>query len=79
MEKKYLKSADIAEIRKRFETQFFYEEFLSVPFGVLSRIFFKDGSNSLMRFAFTADQFLDRNFEWIRKWFRHVLIDGVRK
>jgi len=74
-----LRFCDISEIKKRFETQFFYEEFLSVPFGVLSGVFFKDGSNSLMRFAFTADQFLDRNFEWLRNWFRHVLIDGVRK
>ena len=74
-----LRVCDIVEIKKRFETQFFYEEFLSVPFGVLSGMFFKDGSNSLMRFAFSADQILDRNFEWIRNWFRHVLIDGVRK
>ena len=74
-----LRACDIAEIKKRFETQFFYEEFLSVPLGVLSGMFFKDGSNGLMQFAFTADQFLDRNFEWLRNWFRHVLIDGVRK
>ena len=74
-----LRVCDITEIKKRFETQFFYEEFLSVPFGVLSGMFFKDGSNGLMRFAFNADQFLDRNFEWLRNWFRHVLIDGVRK
>jgi len=74
-----LRVYDIAEIKKRFETQFFYEEFLSVPFGVLSGMFFKNGSNGLMRFAFNADQFLDRNFEWLRNWFRHVLIDGVRK
>ena len=74
-----LRVCDIVEIKKRFETQFFYEEFLSVPFGVFSGMFFKDGSNSLMRFAFTADQFLDRNFEWLRNWFRHVLIDGARK
>ena len=74
-----LRACDIIKIQKRFETHFFYEEFLSVPFGVFSGMFFKDGSNSLMRFAFTADQFLERNFEWIRNWFRHVLIDGVRK
>ena len=74
-----IRVCDIVEIKKHFETHFFYEEFLSVPFGVLSGIFFKDGSNGLMRFAFSADQFLDRNFEWIRNWFRHVLIDGVRK
>ena len=74
-----LRACDILEIKKRFKTQFFYEEFLSVPFGVLSRMFFKDGSNGLMRFAFAADQFLDRNFKWIRNWFRHVLIYGVRK
>ena len=56
-----------------------YFLFLSVPFGDLSRIFFKDGSNGLMRFAFAADQFVHSNFEWIRNWFRHVLIDGTRK
>ena len=74
-----LRICDIAEIEKRFEPQFFYEEFFSVPFGVLSGMFFKDGSNGLMRFAFSIDQFLDRNFEWIRNWFRHVLIAGTRK
>ncbi|MEK9628306.1 MAG: class I SAM-dependent methyltransferase [Nitrospinota bacterium] len=74
-----LRKCDIAEINKRFETRFFYEEFLSVPFGVLSGMIFKDGSNSLMRFAFSVDQFLDKNFEWIRYMFRHVLIDGTRK
>ena len=42
-------------------------------------MFFKDGSNGLMQFAFSADQFLDRNFEGIRDWFRHALIDGVKK
>ena len=31
-----LRICDIAEIKKRFHTQFFYEEFLSVPFGIVS-------------------------------------------
>ena len=74
-----LRVCDFSEIKKRFNTEFFYEEFLSVPFGVVSGILFKDGSNALMRFAFSVDQFLDRNFEWIRNLFRHVLIDGTRK
>ena len=74
-----LRVCDIVEIEKRFETQFFYEEFFSVPFGVISRLFFKDKSNGLMRFAFKLDQFLDRNFEWLRNLFRHVLISGTRR
>ncbi|MFT4578483.1 MAG: ubiquinone/menaquinone biosynthesis C-methylase UbiE [Nitrospinales bacterium] len=74
-----LRLCDIAEIKKRFETQFFYEEFLSVPCGVLSGIIFKNPSNSLMRFAFRADQFLESNFEWLRHWFRHALISGTRR
>lgn len=74
-----LRVCDIAEIKKRFETQFFYEEFLSVPLGVISKMLFKNRVNSLMRFAFRLDQFLDRNFEWLRNWFRHVLIAGTRK
>ena len=74
-----LRICDVAEIKKRFQTQFFYEEFFSVPFGVVSGMLFKDGSNALMRFAFRMDQFLDRNFKWVRNLFRHVLIDGTRK
>ena len=74
-----LRVCDIAELKKRFYTQFFYEEFLSVPFGVVSGMLFQDGENALMRCAFSMDQFLDRNFEWIRNLFRHVLIDGTRK
>ena len=73
-----LRLCDIAAIKKRFNTQFFYEEFLSVPCGVLSRMIFKNPDNSLMRFAFTADQFLDRNFALLRNWFRHALISGTR-
>ena len=74
-----LRLCDIAEIKKRFETQFFYEEFLSVPCGVLSGMIFENPSNSLMRFSFRADQFLDRNFAWLRNWFRHALISGTRR
>ncbi len=74
-----LKTRDIVEIEKRFETRIFYEEFLSVPCGVLSRMIFKNPSNSLMRFAFRADRFLDRNFVWLRHWFRHALISGTRR
>jgi ubiquinone/menaquinone biosynthesis C-methylase UbiE len=74
-----LRLCDIAEIKKRFETQFFYEEFLSVPCGVLSGMIFKNPSNSLMRFAFIADQFLECNFGWLRNWFRHALISGTRR
>jgi ubiquinone/menaquinone biosynthesis C-methylase UbiE len=74
-----LRTRDIVEIKKRFETQCFYEEFLSVPCGVFSGLIFKNPSNSLMRFAFRADQFLDHNFSWIRNWFRHVLISGTRR
>ncbi|MDC1122577.1 methyltransferase domain-containing protein [Nitrospinaceae bacterium] len=74
-----LRLCDITEIEKRFETQFFYEELLSVPCGVLSGMLFKNPSNSLMRFAFRVDQFLDRNFSWLRSWFRHALISGTRR
>ena len=74
-----LRICDIAGIEKRFETQFFYEEFLSVPCGVLSGMIFENPSNSLMRFAFRADQFLDRNILWLRNGSRHDLISGTRR
>jgi len=74
-----LRTSDLFEIERRFDSKFYYEELLSVPFGVLSGMILKHPSNSLMRFAFCADQFLDRNFSGLRKWFRHVLITGTRK
>jgi SAM-dependent methyltransferase len=74
-----LRLCDITEIEKRFEPNFFYEEFLSVPCGILSGMIFENPSNSLMRFAFRADQFLDRNFVCLRNWFRHALIAGTRR
>ena len=74
-----LRVCDMAEIKKRFQAQLFYEEFFSVPFGVVSGMLFKDGSNALMRLALSMDQYLDRNFKWIRNYFRHVLIGGRRK
>ena len=74
-----LRTRDIVEIEKRFETRIFYEELLSVPCGVLSGMIFENPSNSLMRFAFRIDQFLDRNFAWLRHWFRHALISGTRR
>ena len=74
-----LRTRDIVEIEKRFDTRIFYEEFLSVPCGVLSGMIFDNPSNSLMRFAFRIDQFLDRNFAWLRHWFRHALISGTRR
>jgi len=70
---------EFEELNRRFEVQAYYEELLSVPLGVLSRLLYKDPSNSLMRFAFRADLFLDKNFDWMRNWFRHALIVGKAK
>ena len=74
-----LRAGDMDEITQRFEVQFFHEQFLSVPAGVLSRVFFKDRDNPLMRCAYRADRFLDSNFAWMRSWFRNIIIAGERK
>jgi ubiquinone/menaquinone biosynthesis C-methylase UbiE len=69
----------IAKIEKRFEPRFFMKSVCQFLRGVLSGVIFENPSNSLMRFAFCANQCLNRNFVWLRNWFRHVLISGTRR
>ena len=74
-----IRVCDIQEIKKRFNAQFFYEEFLSVPLGVISKFIFKDRANFLTRLAYRLDRFIDNNLKFLRYWFRHTLIVGTRK
>ena len=67
---------ELAAIRQRFDSQFHYEQLLSVPFSVLSRLLFKRPDNPLMHAAYLLDRALDRLLPPIRPLYRYVLIVG---
>jgi len=71
--------SELEEIQKRFDTIVYYEEFLSVPFGVVSKVLFSSPANSLMKTAYEIDRFIDSKFPPIRKFYRHAIIAGIRK
>jgi SAM-dependent methyltransferase len=70
---------ELEEIQKRFDTTVYYEEFLSVPFGVVSRVLFSSPVNSLMKTVYEIDRFIDSNFPPIRRFYRHAIIAGTSK
>jgi ubiquinone/menaquinone biosynthesis C-methylase UbiE len=70
---------ELAELQKRFDTTVYYEEFLSVPFGVVSKVLFSSPANNLMRTAYEIDRFIDTKFPPIRRFYRHAIIAGTRK
>ena len=74
-----LRFRDLKAIKNRFHAQFYYEELLSVPFGVLSKLLFKDPANWLMSLVFTIDLALDRWIPPLRYMYRHVVITGSKK
>lgn len=70
---------DIAEIQKRFDATLYYEQFLTVPVGVVSRLLFSDPANFATRLAFELDTFLDRKFPPLRPLYRNLIITGASK
>ena len=79
VDEKPLMFKELAELGKRFDTRHYYEEFFSVPLGVISGLLFDNPSNWLTRLAFNLDLFLNRVFPPLRYLFRHVLVVGTRK
>jgi ubiquinone/menaquinone biosynthesis C-methylase UbiE len=74
-----LRIRELAELRKRFETTFYYEQFLSVPIGVMSRMLFSSPANNLTKAAYKIDRFIDANFPPLRNLYRDVIIAGTSK
>ncbi len=70
---------EINQIRKRFDTRLYFDEFLSVPFGVLSRFIFKNPNNWLMHLVFNLDKALSTSSLPIRYLYRSVIIMGTLK
>jgi ubiquinone/menaquinone biosynthesis C-methylase UbiE len=74
-----LRTQEIAEIEKRFNATFFYQQFLSVPFGLVSKAVFSKPDNVLMKSIYKIDRQIDSKFPPLRNLYRHVIIAGVRK
>lgn len=74
-----LRLREIAEIQRRFDTTIFYEQFLSVPVGVVSNLVFSQPDNVLMRAAYKVDRLIDDKVPPLRKLYRHVVIAGASR
>lgn len=68
--------AELNELKKRFQCDFFYQQLFSVPFGVLSRAMFRRPDNAMMRAVFHMDQSLSQWVPPIRLLYRNVVIVG---
>lgn len=71
-----LRKSALARISEQFACTFYFEQLLSVPAGVLSRLFFKSADNPLTRVAFGADEFIRTRVPALAPYFRKVLIEG---
>lgn len=58
----------------RYEGRIYYQGFLTVPIGVLSRFLFKHPDNWLNRGAYKADLWIEKNLPFMRPFFRQILI-----
>jgi ubiquinone/menaquinone biosynthesis C-methylase UbiE len=74
-----LRTKEIAEIEKRFKAAFFYQQFLSVPFGMASKVVFSRPDNALMKSIYKIDRLIDSNCPPLRNLYRSVIIAGARK
>jgi ubiquinone/menaquinone biosynthesis C-methylase UbiE len=74
-----LRTKEIAEIQKRFNATFYYQQFLSVPFGIVSKVVFPNPDNLLMKSIYRIDRVIDTKCPPLRNLYRNVIIAGVRK
>lgn len=79
LDEKPLGYEEIAELNKRFDCKFYYEELLSTGAGIVSRFLFKNPDNILTRSAFYADLWIDKHIPALRPYFRIVNIVGIKR
>jgi SAM-dependent methyltransferase len=73
------RSEHLAEIARRFDCELHYEQLISVPLGLISRLVFETPDNSLMRLAFRCDDALQRRLARSGPYFRKVTIVGRKR
>ena len=69
----------IRVLNKYFKIKIFAYEFLSVPFGVISRLFFTEKKNRLTRLAHYFDCKLKAKLPFMKYYYRYVLFQGTKK
>ena len=62
-----------------FETKIYYEQFLSVPLGVLSPFLYGNPKNPITKLGFKIDRLLDKQVPFVRPHFRFVIIEGIKR
>lgn len=70
---------ELRAINKLFECENCYEQFLSVPCGMISKIIFRNEKNIFTKIAYKIDRLLDEHLPFIRPLFRHVIISGKKR
>lgn len=66
------RQSDVDCISSYFSCRWYYEQFFSVPIGVLSGLLFRQSDNSLIRFGFKLDESLLKLFPFLSRWYRYV-------
>ena len=69
----------IRVLKKYFKIKIFAYEFLSVPFGVVSRVIFKEKKNRLTRFAHYLDSKLKVWVPFMKYYYRYVIFHGTKR
>lgn len=70
---------ELAELRKRFSIHLHFEQFLSVPLGLLSYVLFRSPDNFLSRMAYRLDLALLRILPPVRFLYRSIIIVGNKR
>jgi len=75
-DEKPLRHKHIKLLKRYFYCEYYYEQFLSVPFGILSGLVASSPENRLNRMAFAIDQWLIRWVPKLGPYYRHAVIVG---
>lgn len=70
---------ELREVNERFDCTYYYEEFLCVPVGIISKLFFKSPDNWLTRFAYKLDRKIDQHMPFMRPLYRQLIVVGTPK
>jgi SAM-dependent methyltransferase len=68
---------ELRMLREYFDVELSYQQFLSVPSGVVSGAIFSSPDNMLTRMAFAADQRILKLAPWVGPLYRHFMIVGT--
>lgn len=74
-----LRQPELTRITQEFACKLYFEQMLSVPAGLMSRLFYRSPDNPITRAAFRTDEFIRTRLPSMAPYFRKVLIEGRPK